>query len=332
MFNFTKSLIFAALLLPATAEAYVKWVDEKGVAHFGNSIPPQAASRAREEKNKHGLTIRTIRAAKTEAEIAAERALAGRELALRARLKKQLTKDRVLMRTFVKEADLHAIRIGKKNSINTRVAQIQRNIIRANKKVLSNQKKAADYERKGQTVPVFLIQELEGLEKTINSSQKAINDYRAREKNIDEKLDQDLFRLRQLYGLNTLLKSRSHFSVGADIHKNTFECSNVDECTEAWVLAKQYLTKMAKKHTKNIPLLTSEIFIATPEVNDAAQYRILIGREFLRKKGARILIHTECMNSPSGKRLCKSPTLSNIRTGMKDFIQTHLDFITLTPN
>ena len=49
-----------------------KWVDEKGVTHYGDHIPPEYATQERQVINKQGVEIRRLEAQKTPEEMAAE--------------------------------------------------------------------------------------------------------------------------------------------------------------------------------------------------------------------------------------------------------------------
>src|SRR5512142_3192991 len=44
--------------LPASAKMY-KWVDDKGVTHYGETIPPEYANKDRSELNKSGKVVKT---------------------------------------------------------------------------------------------------------------------------------------------------------------------------------------------------------------------------------------------------------------------------------
>ena len=51
-----------------------KWVDEKGVVHYGDSIPPQYAKQERSVLNRHGVEVGRLEGEKTDAQRAADAA------------------------------------------------------------------------------------------------------------------------------------------------------------------------------------------------------------------------------------------------------------------
>ena len=92
------SAVLAGLLVPARAEETVyRWVDENGVVHFGDSIPPEYAEQEKLILNEQGVAIGRIAGKATDEELAAmraaEEAKAEKERARRA--------DRALLATYL---------------------------------------------------------------------------------------------------------------------------------------------------------------------------------------------------------------------------------------
>jgi hypothetical protein len=95
------------LSLAATAQqrqAY-SWVDDEGITHYGDSIPPEYADKPKNVINEHGITVDHIRGKKTAEEIEAERIAA--ELAMQKELQNRA--DRALLATYqtVDEIEMH---------------------------------------------------------------------------------------------------------------------------------------------------------------------------------------------------------------------------------
>jgi hypothetical protein len=87
----------------ASQTAAYKWVDEQGVTHYGDSIPPQYAEREQHLLNKQGVEVGHTEAAKTPEQLAAEAQI--RE----ASLKKQ-QHDNFLVTTYTSVKDIEALR------------------------------------------------------------------------------------------------------------------------------------------------------------------------------------------------------------------------------
>jgi hypothetical protein len=102
-------LSFALLWLCAGAAAAwadgqtYKWVDDQGVTHYGDSIPPQYAQKESTVLNKEGVIIGHNAAAKSPAELAAE--ATAQEL-----LARQKQHDAFLLGTYTSVKDIEQLR------------------------------------------------------------------------------------------------------------------------------------------------------------------------------------------------------------------------------
>ncbi|HEY0768551.1 MAG TPA: DUF4124 domain-containing protein [Steroidobacteraceae bacterium] len=80
-----------------------RWVDEQGVVHYGDHIPPQYASQDRRILNSQGVEVGHLEAQKTPEQLAAE----GRERATQIR---QRQHDAFLITTYTSVKDIEALR------------------------------------------------------------------------------------------------------------------------------------------------------------------------------------------------------------------------------
>jgi hypothetical protein len=107
-------LLGAAALLSAQAYASpgsaskqggiaYKWVDEQGVVHYGDHIPPQYAQQDREVLNSQGVPVGHVEAAQTPEQAAAE-------ALKKAELFKQRQHDSFLVSTYTSVKDIEALR------------------------------------------------------------------------------------------------------------------------------------------------------------------------------------------------------------------------------
>jgi Domain of unknown function (DUF4124) len=95
-------------LLPAGADAGSKttayrWVDEQGVVHYGDSIPPQYAQKEHAVLNDQGVVVAHSDAQKTPEQLAAE--AAAREAA-----RKGQQHDNFLLTTYTSVKDIESLR------------------------------------------------------------------------------------------------------------------------------------------------------------------------------------------------------------------------------
>jgi|KBSSwiStaDraftv2_1062776.scaffolds.fasta_scaffold658158_2 uncharacterized protein DUF4124 len=167
------SLTFGFGLADAVGAAKIfKWVDEKGVTHYGESIPPEYKDQAATEMSKHGLTVRKLDAAATgnEARKAAEeKAIKDREEKQRAF--EQRRRDMALMNTYTsaREIDEHRERT-LQVPIQT-LKGLEPRLKKAKDRLTSLQSQAAALTAKGKSA--------EGLDQDIADEQAEIQNIKA---------------------------------------------------------------------------------------------------------------------------------------------------------
>ena len=97
----------AAMVGAGAAEAALyKWVDDKGVTHYTDKMPPEAVNKANVELNKQGLPIKKTDRAVTPEEVKAREAEAERQRELAKQQQDIARKDRALLDTYTTESDI----------------------------------------------------------------------------------------------------------------------------------------------------------------------------------------------------------------------------------
>ncbi|MBL8514942.1 MAG: DUF4124 domain-containing protein [Betaproteobacteria bacterium] len=104
--------LFALLALGAAvpAHALYKCTDEKGVTHYGDTMPPQCAKREIKEMTKQGSTVKTIDAPKTPEQLKAEAEDREKRRDVEKRMQEQKMKDGALIATYGSEREFDIAR------------------------------------------------------------------------------------------------------------------------------------------------------------------------------------------------------------------------------
>jgi hypothetical protein len=186
---------FLAAAGPARAATY-KWVDEKGVVHYTDKMPPEAVDKASIQLNPQGvpvnktdraLTPEQRRAIEQEAERARARARAQEELDRR---------DRALVASYTSEAELDLARNRSLQTINNVILSSQ-----AFSEQLSNRK--VDVETKkaqsqGKPIVAVLDRELESIDAELLRQSDLVAQKKREATIITAKYDADKQRWREL--------------------------------------------------------------------------------------------------------------------------------------
>lgn len=193
-------------LLPVVAGAQQRssysWVDDEGVTHYGDSIPPEYADKPKNVVNEHGVTVGHIRGRKTDEELEAERAAA--KLALQKEL--QMRADRALLATYqnVDEIEMHRDRRIELFQAQSRVTELYlRNLDRrlAQLKQESARYRPYSSDPSAEMIDPRLVREIKETEETIARHQKNLEKYQKDEHEIVERFDGDIHRFKDLKGL-----------------------------------------------------------------------------------------------------------------------------------
>ena len=163
----------AALSVAGTAGAATyKWVDEKGVVHYTDKMPPEAVDKANVELNKQGIPIKRTdkaltpeqrRANEQEAERAKEAARAQEDVARR---------DRALVSSYTSEAEIDLARNRSLQTINNVILSSQAFSEQLTKRKVDVEAKKVELQ--GKPVVAVLDRELESIDAELSRQTELI--------------------------------------------------------------------------------------------------------------------------------------------------------------
>jgi hypothetical protein len=196
-------LIFLVSGAAADTGRVYRWVDDEGVVHFDDSIPPEYAELPKQILNDHGVTVDNVRGKRTPEEIEAERA--AEELELQKELQQRA--DLALLATYLSEDEIlmHRDRRVELFQAQARVTELYlRNLDQRLNALLIE---AAEYQpySKDESAPQIdpgLAEDLMETKGTIERHQKNLLKYQTNEQTIIARFDGDISRFRTLKGLN----------------------------------------------------------------------------------------------------------------------------------
>ena len=95
---------------PGARAATYKWVDEKGVVHYTDKMPPEAVNKGNVELNKQGVPIKKTDPAPTRGAAPREGAEAERQKASAKERTNSRRRDRALLSTYTSESEIDLAR------------------------------------------------------------------------------------------------------------------------------------------------------------------------------------------------------------------------------
>lgn len=203
----TASILFCILLpLAATAQQQrdvYSWVDDEGIRHYGDSIPPEYADKPKEVLNEQGVAVDQLQGKKTAEQLAAEER--ERELELQQELQRRA--DQTLLATYVNidEIVMHRDRRVELFQAQARVTELYlRNLARRLDQLKREAGQFKPYSADPNAKPIDpnLVAEIDETEDAIDRHEQNLGKFRQEEQEIIQRFEGDIERFRILKGLN----------------------------------------------------------------------------------------------------------------------------------
>jgi hypothetical protein len=178
-----------------------RWVDEQGVVHYGDEIPPQYAGRNREVMNRDGVRINHIDGQKSPDQLATE----ARD---RAAVIKQKQHDSFLMTTYTSVKDIEGLRDSRLEQLRTQRAAAQQYVESLKARLGALQTRAVTYRpysanAGARRMPDDLAEDLVGTLSEMRTQNGALASQADEEAKLRAQFQADIERYRELHTLHS---------------------------------------------------------------------------------------------------------------------------------
>lgn len=178
-----------------------RWVDEQGVVHYGDNIPPQYAAQERTVLNRDGVEVGRVEAAKTPEQARADTQAKTEAL-------KQRQHDSFLVSTYTSVKDIEALRDARLDQLQGQHAAAEQYVESLRSRLGSLQVRAVSFRPyssnpNARSMPDDLA---ENLVRTLNEMRTQMSSLAAKseeEKNLRAQFDADIERYRQLHTIHS---------------------------------------------------------------------------------------------------------------------------------
>ncbi|MGC2164569.1 MAG: DUF4124 domain-containing protein [Gallionella sp.] len=191
-------LLGLVLSLPATAKLY-KWVDDKGVTHYGETIPPEYANKDRKVLGKSGQVTETI-AVQTREEREANREEEEKKLAEEKAALEKRRRDETLTSTYSNVTEIDLARERNLQQVNARIINNTSQLKLATTKLTTLQQEADDLAKSGKKVPFSLHEDISELQAHVDRLQLVLEKSHAEQAAVMARYDDDKKRYQELTG------------------------------------------------------------------------------------------------------------------------------------
>lgn len=198
MRNLFLAAALAAVYLPAQAQMY-KWQDDKGVTHYGETIPAEYANKDRSELSKTGRVMK-----KTEVLTPEERqAKAAQDVKVRASLEAEKVSkqhDKSLLSTYSNEKEIELSRQRNTQQVDIRIESTNRLLVEANKTLADLQKSVDAKTRAKQSIDAYTKEDLLDAQTAVTKLTAKLDGFKQDKVRLDAKFAADLARYKELTG------------------------------------------------------------------------------------------------------------------------------------
>ena len=316
----------AILLMIASLGSWAgtfRWVDDQGVVHYTDQVPPEESKRPHAKLNPNAQTIELVEGQKTQEQLEQIKRLKQLRIDQQKVLSLQKDSDLSLLRTY---RSIEEMQMALQNKINTMDSTIK--IADSNKQhqeenLKSQVKRAAEMELAGQPVPKNLRDNIESTRRQIATYQEKIRLLEISKQGIMKAFDKDLERFKSLENIKShpeygSMEWRSQ-SPNVDVGILSVVSCKPTVCNLAWSLAKDYV----KSRSNKLLVTETDTILQTLSPRDEKELALLVVR-IPGKTSDIIFLDTACHTSSLGDEFCLSETTRNVRAGFSTFIQNGL--------
>ncbi len=184
-------VLCAAFSSSAEAKLY-KWVDDNGVTHYSETMPPQYANRNRVQLNDQG---REIKESDKKANKAGGPPTPEEQAAI-----DQRRKDKALLDTYSNEGEIDLARNRNLQQSNARINSINIRLKAAQSNLARLQQESDGFTKTGKKIPTYLRNDLSDGQDKIDRLQDQLNHAQKDTDAIKARYDADKVRYRELTG------------------------------------------------------------------------------------------------------------------------------------
>ncbi len=180
-----------------------RWVDEQGIVHFGDRVPPEQIRNDREILNEHGIPIGHEEGARTPEELKQEAEAARRAEEARRAEQQARARDETLLDTYLSLEEIETLRNQRTELLDAQIAMTEdylENLRVKLKKLQAHASHFRPYSSDPKALPINpnLANELSDTLDSIIRYEKELERAQARKQELTAKFAADIDRFRQL--------------------------------------------------------------------------------------------------------------------------------------
>ena len=191
---------FAAGAGASSGRTLYKWVDEQGVTHYGDHIPPEYATREKQVINSQGVEISRLEAQKSPEALAAEEQK-------RAEAQQSQNRDRNLLNTYGTVQEIERLRDQRVTLLSDQIKVTSQFLEVLNGKlkklrVSSMRFKPYNSDPNAPVMPDQMAEDLVRVGNDMHTQEENLREKRSEETAMSKQFDSDIARFKELKGIH----------------------------------------------------------------------------------------------------------------------------------
>jgi hypothetical protein len=307
----------AALLVPALSEArFYRWVDEQGVVHYTDQIPPTQVDKGHTSLSDKGVPLETVPPAQTLDELKREQELKRLRAEQERLLEQQRAADRVLLSSFRSVDDLIMARDGKLASVDVVIGVARGNIRREQERLAQLRSEAADLERAGRPIPPHMDEGIAKTERAIRDAYTSIVERERQKEEIRVAFDRDHKRFRQL---KEIPEDEAQLPVDPSrpALSNLVSCAGREQCARLWARAVAYVREHATTPVQTAGL--NILITAAPKSPEDLSLALSLIQD-QGEETASLFLDMQCKNQGSADLDCEEERVQRVLDGFRQAV------------
>lgn len=303
-----------SLAMPTLCEArFYRWVDEEGVVHYTDKIPPTQVDKGHTSLSDTGIPLETVPPARTPDELMRERELKRLRAEQERLLEQQRAADRVLLSSFRSVDDLVMARDGKLAAVDVVIGVARGNIRREQERLAQMRSEAADLERAGRPIPPHLEEGMAKSERAIRDAYSSIVERERQKETIRREFERDHKRFLQLKQIpedkNQVPEDPSRPAIS-----NLVTCAGRKQCARLWERAVAYV-----RETATTPVQTAGpniLIMGAPRTTEDLSLALSLIEE-QGEETASLFLDMQCKNQGSADLDCDEDRVLGVLDGFR---------------
>jgi hypothetical protein len=191
---------FSAGAAPANGRKLYKWVDEQGVTHFGDHIPPEYASQEQHIVNSLGVETEHIEAQRTPEQLAAEEKK-------KFEAEQRASRDKNLLNTYVSVSEIERLRDQRLALLSDQIkvtGQFLEILNGRMKKLRVASQRFRPYSSDPKAPPMSdqVAEDLVRVDNDIHTQEENLREKRSEEATMSKQFESDIARFKELKGIH----------------------------------------------------------------------------------------------------------------------------------